>query len=128
MKAVIGGILGGSIVVGLVFGLILIMPTEIQEVQNIIKEESMNPCQKAVIGTFQLAKKNAHFASSSYTQEDLKKWQIEYEATEKRIKHIIENGNCIDKEASKGGAFVPIGDWYTPEFQQKMQMVLDAGF
>ena len=95
------------------------MPTQIEAIQEITITETRHPCQKAIIDDFQLAKKNAHFASSPYTEENLEEWKIEYAATERNIKKLVLDNNC-------GANLNP--DWFDDKFKQEYQAMIDAGF
>jgi len=119
LKSIIGGILGGSLVAIIVIGLIILMPTQIEAIQEITIKESRHPCQQAVIDDFQLAKKNAIFASSPYSGDDLEKWKIEYAATERNIKQLVLDNKC-------GENLNP--DWFDDKFKQEYQAMIDAGF
>lgn len=119
MKIVIGNILRGSIVAIIVVSFIILMPQQIEFVQEIIKKESIRPCQKAIISDFELYKKNAKFFSSSFTEDDLEEWKNEFTIKEKNIKQLILDNDCEKN---------PNPDWYDGKFKQDLQNMLDAGF
>jgi len=128
MKSILGGIIGGVIVAIIVLGVIIVMPTELVEVQNIVKEESMNPCQKAVIDNFKLAQELAILHQNEIaTQEELNKFAEEMPIKQAGYKQKLIDNDCMNMDAAKSGLFIPHGDWYTLEFQNKIQRMLDAG-
>lgn len=97
---------------GGMFGSILLLPDQVQAVQDVVRHESMHPCQKATIDHFNMMKRNANsITGPSITEEEWEKYEEEL----KRIENQYRCGN-LDSE------------WWTPEFQEKMLDMLDEGF
>jgi len=84
-----------------------------------VEKQSMHPCQKAVIDSFELHKKHANLLENpSTTKEDLKRWGEEFLIKQEQIKQIAIANTCQDMNP----------EWLTPEFQKEAQAMIDAGF
>jgi len=115
MKAVIGGVIGGIIVLFV----IILFPTQIDTVQEIITQQTMHPCQRTTIDTFEIHKENANLRSlygigDKRFDEKIKELVIKQEYT---YQIMIEN-NCENTQI----------EWLTEEFIIKMKLLLDEEF
>ncbi len=129
MKTVIAGIAGGTVVAIAIFIVFILMPQEIEYVQEFVTDTSEHPCQKLALEYVGLFQKNAAMLSDpSVTREQLMQWGEEFEKKEPQIKLDVVKNDCMDVRAAESGVFVPKGDWYTTEFERELQQMLEEGF
>lgn len=104
---------------GVMFGSILFLPDQVQAVQDVVRHESMHPCQKATVDHFNVYKKNSQLLSDpNVTIEEYEEFAEEWKKYEQELKRIDIQYRCGDLSS----------EWWTPEFEEKMQDMLDEGF
>jgi len=107
------------IIPGGMFGSILFLPDQVQAVQDIVRHESLHPCQKAAIDHFNVYKKNAQLLNDpNVTMEEYEEFAEEWEKIDEENKRTATTYRCdiIDPE------------WWTPEFQDRLQKMFDEGY
>jgi len=107
------------IIPGVMFGSILFLPDQVQAVQDVVRHESMHPCQKATIDFFNIMQKNSQLLNDpNVSMEEYEEFTEEWEKFEKEV--------TITENQYRCGNLDP--EWWTLEFQEKMQDMLDEGF
>ncbi len=110
MKTVIGGIIGGAIVVGIVLSIVILMPIQIEVIQDHVKKSSpiqdIHPCQQITIDWINII--NRYEPDTKLSDIEVYEVQLEYEEL---IKKKI---NC-EKYAHQ---------WRTPEFIEKIEPMI----
>ncbi len=114
MKIITAGIIGGSVVLAIVFGFLILSATE----YDIVEKKDIHPCRELTLGIFLLYIKSLEVDTSSSSLEELETLIVEYESELEEIEQLLIVNNC---ESTRS-------EWNTDEFQNKVKFLIDYGF
>jgi len=106
-------------ILGTLIVAIILIPSDITELKETAKNETLHPCQIAALEEFNMYKDNAQYRSDpNSTAEDFEEYSKELLMRSESNKKLFEENNCTTIQP----------EWYTPEFKNEMQALLDEGF
>ena len=121
MKMIIGIAFGGSVLFGIIMILSLIPMSAVDPDLESLSEKEIENCKTALIGNLEQFKKDARLSNANTANSTLLEWNNEFVAHQERFKQILADNRCVND----GDDHLKT-EWFTGEFQEKYQKLVDG--